>query len=164
MATSVVAGLKGNSSAKLEAIRKRVAEVDKLLRKEAKIAVGLPRNSMPYPDGTSVIMVAFWNEFGTKTIAERAFLRTAASKNNAAWLKLARDIYTKAVAKNKDPYEFLPLLGARMQLDVQKSIDSGAWEPNQGAYGKFKASKGKTKPLIMTGHLRGSIRYVLRPS
>jgi len=145
-----------------EAVKKRVDEVQRLLEKGAKVAVGLPRNSMPYPDGTSVIMVGFWNEFGTKFTHERAFLRTAARENRDAWLALSRDIYKRAVAKNKDPNDFLSILGQRMEADVKRSIDSGAWEPNQGAYGEWKLSKGKTKPLIVSGHLRGSIRYVIR--
>lgn len=159
MATGVKAQLiKGDP----EAIRKRLAALERKLKKVPNIAVGLPRNSMPYPDGTSVIMVAFWNEFGTEHIHERAFLRTAAHNNRDKWLKLTRDIFRKAIEKDKDPADYFNLIGEVMQSDVQKSIDSGAWEPNQGAYAAWKTAKGKTKPLILTGHLRGSIRYVVR--
>lgn len=159
MATSVQAGLiKGNP----ELVRKRLASLESKLKKVPNIAVGLPANSMPYPDGTSVVMVAFWNEFGTENIAERSFLRTAAHVNRDKWLKLTRKIFEQAIAKDKNPADFFPLIGQVMQADVQKSIDSGAWEPNQGAYGAWKKAQGKTKPLIFSGHLRGSIRYVVR--
>lgn len=143
---------------------KLVDRITKLWRQPVKVAVGLPRNSLPYPDGTSVVMVGVWNEFGTKFATERPWLRTAAAKHNKAWLKLAEDIYRRSIAKDKDPQQFMPLLGQQMEADVKASIDSGAWEPNQGAYGAWKLKTGKTKPLILTGHMRGSVRYVLRES
>lgn len=143
---------------------KLVDRLTKLLDKPPKIAVGLPRDSTPYPDGTSVIMVGFWNEFGTENIPERPFLRTTANQKREEWLKLAKDIYTRAIKKNKNPTDFMSLLGERMENDIKAGIDSGPWEENQGWYKEWKLSKGKTKPLIVTGHLRGSIRYVVRKS
>lgn len=142
--------------------RKIMAKLSKSLKGNPRIVVGLPSNSMPYPDGTSVVQVGFWNEFGTDKIPERPFLREALRQNKEEWLKLSRKLYKKAIKEGVPPENVLGILGAQMQLDVQKSLDSGAWEPNAPAYAKFKAKSGKTKPLIVTGHLRGSIRWAIR--
>lgn len=139
-----------------------LARMTKILKRDTDLAVGLPKNALPYPDGTSVVLVGFWNEFGTEYIPERAFLRTALAQNRRQWLALAALVYEKALKQNKDPRLLMRVVGEQMQLDVQKSIDSGAWEPNQGQYAEWKLSKGKTKPLINTGHMRGSIRYEIR--
>lgn len=139
-----------------------LARITKLLKKDTDLAVGLPKDALPYPDGTSVVLVGFWNEFGTRYTPERAFLRTALAMNRRQWLALAALAYEKAIRQNKDPRLMMKVVGKQMQLDVQKSIDSGAWEPNQGTYAEWKLARGKTKPLINTGHLRGSVRYVLR--
>lgn len=145
----------------LEKTLKELARITKLLKIEYTLAVGLPSNALPYPDGTSVVMVGFWNEFGTKYVPERSFLRNALRDNRAKWMKLAREVYTAAVKRGTDPRKAIQVVGEAMQLDVQVSIDSGAWEPNTGAYAEWKAARGKNKPLINTGHMRGSIRYVI---
>lgn len=158
----VKAGKVKKGDVSLAETRKVIEKLAKLLKGNPRIVVGLPSNSLPYPDGTSVVMVAFWNEFGTKVIPERPFLREALRQNRNSWLKLARKLYKKAIKEGVAFDSVLGLLGAQMQLDVQKSLDSGAWEPNAPDYAKFKAKTGKTKPLIVTGHLRGSIRWAIR--
>lgn len=144
-------------------IRKRVTDMTKIFEKMPRIAVGLPKNSMLYPDGTSVIMVGFWNEFGSTdgAVPSRPWLRTGAHNNREAWVAMARKIVARCLEKNVDPTNHFALLGLRMENDIKTSIDSGAWEPNQGAYGKWKEARGKTKPLIVTGHMRASVRYVI---
>ena len=46
------------------------------------VGVGFNKDSLPYPDGTSVHMVATQNEFGSKSkrIPERSFLRSNHTK------------------------------------------------------------------------------------
>lgn len=154
-------------SVDFEVAKKRLAELEDMFgKKMPKIAVGLPRDSMPYPDGTSVIMVGFWNEFGTKEgteagIVARPWLRTGAHENRDAWIALARRIVKSCIQKGTDPMNAFALLGHRMETDIKLSISEGAWEPNKGAYAAAKAAKGKTKPLIVTGHMRQSVRYVI---
>lgn len=148
----------------LAATRKLIDKIAKTLKGKTTLAVGLPSNSLPYPDGTSVVLVGFWNEFGTERIPERPFLREGLRQNREQWLKLARKLYAKALREGVPPENVMRLLGEQMQIDIQKSLDSGAWEPNAPDYAKAKAKKGKTKPLIVTGHLRGSIRWVMRKS
>lgn len=143
--------------------KKLLEDMKRGLKKMPTIAVGLPKDSTPYPDGTSVVMVGFWNEFGSidGAVPARPWLRTGAHNNKDKWINLARDICKRAIAKGKDPAEFMALLGQQMQADIQASIDSGSWEPNRGQYAAYKVAKGKEKPLIFTGHMRASVRYVV---
>lgn len=147
----------------LEEMRKRVEDAAKLFSKMPKITVGLPRDSTPYPDGTSVIMVGFWNEFGSMdgVVPARPWLRTGAAENKDKWIDMARRIVKKCIEQGKDPLNHFALLGLQMERDIKASIDEGQWEPNQGQYAAWKAAHGKEKPLIVTGHLRASVRYVI---
>ncbi len=151
-----------------EVMKKRIAELETMFRKRMpKIAVGLPRDSLPYPDGTSVIMVGYWNEYGSEAtgrgggIVARPWLRTGAHENREAWVALAGRIIKSCVQKGTDPMNAFALLGLRMENDIKLSISEGAWEPNKGAYAEAKAAQGKTKPLILTGHMRQSVRYAI---
>lgn len=155
---------KGNPN--FEAMKKRIEETKaKVFDKMPLIVVGLPKNSTPYPEGTSVVMVGFWNEFGSMdgAVPARPWLRTGANDNRDAWIKMARDIVKRCIVAGKDPLNHFSLLGLRMEADIKNSISEGEWEPNQGAYAAWKLSKGKTKPLIVTGHMRASVRYVIYP-
>ena len=149
---------------KLEKARARIDALSKMLNAGdgARVAVGLPQDSTPYPDGTSVLMVGFWMEFGTKYSPERSFLRDSVLQYREQWIGLARKLQQKAIKESRPISDFLPVLGQQMQIDVQTKIDSGPWEPNQGDYALWKQAEGKTKPLIVSGHLRASIRYVVR--
>lgn len=148
-----------------EVTRKKVDELTKMFKERMpRLAVGLPKGSMPYPDGTSVIMVGFWNEFGSAdgVVPARAWLRTGAHKNRDKWLQTARRIMKALVKSGKDPVNAFALLGHQMEGDIKDSISpGGTWEPNQGSYGAWKLSKGYTKPLVVTGHMRASVRYVI---
>lgn len=145
-------------------IRKRVEELTKMFEERMpKIAVGLPKDSTPYPDGTSVIMVGFWNEYGSTdgVVPARPWLRTGAHNNRDEWLKLARRIIKKCIETGQDPINRFALLGLKMEADIKKSIETGDWESNQGAYAAWKVKHGYTKPLMVTGHMRASVRYVI---
>lgn len=157
-------------SADFEVMKQRIEATAKMFKdRMPNIQVGLPKNSTPYPDGTSVIMVGFWNEFGSDdgAVPSRPWLRNGAHKNRDEWIALARRIVKSCIQKGTDPINAFALLGLRMENNIKASIVEGPWEPNQGAYAAAKAAKGKTKPLIVTGHMRASVRYIItegRPS
>lgn len=145
---------------------KTKAKVDSLTKmfktRVPRVRVGLPSNSTPYPDGTSVIMVGFWNEYGSEDgeIPARPWLRTGAHKNRDKWIATARRIMKRCVQTERDPVNAFALLGLQMEADIKASITDGAWAPNQGAYKEWKEARGYTKPLQVTGHMRASVRYV----
>jgi hypothetical protein len=153
---------KGNPD--FAAIKQKVDDMKtKVFDKMPTIAVGLPKNSTPYPDGTSVIMVGFWNEFGTQdgVVPSRPWLRTGANDNRDKWIAMARRIVKKCLQTGQNPLNHFALLGLQMEADIKNSIAAGEWEPNQGAYAAWKLSKGYTKPLMVTGHMRASVRYII---
>lgn len=146
------------------ATRKKVEELTKMFKERMpRIAVGLPKNSTPYPDGTSVIMVGFWNEYGSTdgVVPSRPWLRTGAHNNRDKWLQTARRIMKACVKNGKDPVNAFAILGLQMEADIKNSIATGDWEDNQGAYAAWKVKHGYTKPLMVTGHMRASVRYVI---
>lgn len=147
-----------------EVTKKKVDELTKMFKERMPmLSVGLPKGSLPYPDGTSVIMVGFWNEFGSADgeIPARAWLRTGAHENRDKWVQMARRIVKKSVQSGKNPINAFALLGHQMESDIKNSIAAGEWAPNQGAYGEWKQAHGYTKPLMVTGHMRASVRYVI---
>ena len=50
----------------------------------AHVKVGVLENSK-YPDGTPVPLVAFWNEYGTRTAPPRPFFRDTIEQNKKNW-------------------------------------------------------------------------------
>lgn len=163
MGTKVIAKVvKGSPN--FEATKKRIDDLSKMFATRVpRIRVGLPKNSMPYPGGPSVIMVGFWNEYGTEDggIPSRPWLRTGAHKHREEWIAMARRIVKRCVETGRDPVNAFALLGQRMEADIKDSIENGVWEPNQGWYKEWKEARGKNKPLIVTGHLMASVRYII---
>jgi hypothetical protein len=83
------------------------------------VDVGFMGNAT-YPDGTSVVMVAFWNEFGKggKQPA-RPFMRKTVVNKEREW---GQEIVALLRATNYDGFRTLSLLGEEMQADVVDSI------------------------------------------
>lgn len=163
MATKLIAKVK-KGSPNFEATKKRIDELSVMFATRVpRVRVGLPKNSTPYPDGTSVIMVGFWNEYGTEDgmIPSRPWLRTGAHENRDKWIATARRIVKRCVQTGRDPVNAFALLGAQMESDIKASITDGAWAPNQGWYAEWKERRGYTKPLMVTGHMRASVRYII---
>lgn len=109
-----------------------------------------------YKDGTTVLQVATWQEFGTETIPERSFLR--------AWFDIERVkiqasmvAISKAILSGKYTREQgLNLLGLRWVGEIQKRMSNRIPPPLAPA---TIARKGSDVPLIDTGQLRASIKH-----
>lgn len=126
------------------------------MRGQHHVKVGLPKGSNPYPDGTDVIAVGVYNEFGTERIPERSFLRSGIANNRATYRKLNRGSLQKIRAEKLTIAQGLGRLGIQAQNDVQDQIVEASAPPNHPA---TIAAKGSSNPLIDTGHLRQSITY-----
>jgi len=126
------------------------------LKAPAHIDVGILDTGEAEADGTSVLDVALWNEFGTATIPERSFIR--------AWFDEAepalREDFTKLMqgvaAGKRTRAEVLDLMGQRMVGQVQARMSAGIPPPNKPATVR---RKGSSTPLIDTGVLRSSVTY-----
>lgn len=126
------------------------AALSKYKDMNASVRVGVLENAT-YPDGTPVAMVAFWNEYGTRTSPVRAFFRTTVSENKKNWVLSVQNL----MKIHNDPKQVMGLIGVHMQEQIVQSINTWSDPPNS-AY--TIAKKGSSKPLIETGVLMRSIK------
>ena len=133
---------------------KKVGSLSKALSKykemNASVRVGVLENAT-YPDGTPVAMVAFWNEYGTRTSPVRAFFRTTVSEQKKNWVLSVQNL----MKIHNDPKQVMGLIGVHMQEQIVQSINTWSDPPNS-AY--TIAKKGFDKPLVETGVLMRSIK------
>ena len=133
---------------------KRVGSLSAALSKykdmNASVRVGVLENAT-YPDGTPVAMVAFWNEYGTRTSPVRAFFRTTVSENKKNWVLSVQNL----MKMHNNPQQVMGLIGVNIQEQLVHSINTWSDPPNS-AY--TIAKKGSSKPLIETGVLMRSIK------
>lgn len=102
-------------------------------------------------------VIAAIHEFGLGDIPQRSFLRSAYDENLPMIDKMIQRVANGAVF-GLGTNATLNQLGNVVQGMVQRKIVDGPFVPNSPATIKRKKS---SKPLIDTGHLRQSIRYVI---
>lgn len=133
---------------------KRVGSLSAALSKykdmNASVRVGV-LESATYPDGTPVAMVAFWNEYGTRTSPVRAFFRTTVSENKKNWVLSVQNL----MKIHNDPKQVMGLIGVHMQEQIVQSINTWSDPPN-APY--TIAKKGFDKPLVERGIMMRSIK------
>ena len=102
-------------------------------------------------------VIAAIHEFGLGDMPQRSFLRSAYDENLPVIDKMIQRVANGAVF-GLGTNAALNQLGNVVQGMVQRKIVDGPFVPNSHATIKRKKS---SKPLIDTGHLRQSIRYVI---
>lgn len=102
-------------------------------------------------------VIAAIHEFGLGDMPQRSFLRSAYDENLPMIDKMIQRVANGAVF-GLGTNAALNKLGNVVQGMVQRKIVDGPFVPNSPATIKRKKS---SKPLIDTGHLRQSIRYVI---
>ncbi len=121
-----------------------------------RVSVGVQADAGASKDGTLISEYAGYNEFGTKQIPSRPFMRTAFD-SNVPVLNSTIETLTKAVQDGrKTPDEAAGLLGELHQGQVQKQIGSNMPPPNSPA---TVERKGSSKTLIDNGTMRQAIRW-----
>jgi len=126
------------------------AALSKYKDMNASVRVGVLENAT-YPDGTPVAMVAFWNEYGTRTSPVRAFFRTTVSEQKKNWVLSVQNL----MKMHNDPKQVMGLIGVHMQEQIVQSINTWSDPPNS-AY--TIAKKGFDKPLVERGIMMRSIK------
>ncbi len=117
---------------KIKALQQRAAGA-----KGARVKIGLPKDANAYPDGTSVVAVGVYHEFGTSVHAEQSFLRAGIKKGIPRYKRLNRANLIAVLAGEKTAEEAMGELGLLAEGDVVAMIDK--------------------LPLVDTGHLKQSI-------
>lgn len=105
--------------------------------------------------------VATFNEFGTHSIPARPFMAQAFDKNVAAIKSFVAKRLDDVHSGKGTALGGLKLIGEFFKGKVQETISNGDFEPNAPA--TLAAKYPKTRPLIDTGRLRGSINYEVKP-
>ncbi len=153
------------------------SNASELLKRLEKVAVyvGLPSDSDPYPNGTSVVQVGTDHEFGsdrprtyisprmnTVTVSgvpERSFLRSTAKENRKQWANNVKREVSDIIRMNSDTTTMMSRVGIKAAADVRKKIVAINDPANSP---QVIAEKGSSNPLIDTGHLLNSITYDVR--
>lgn len=104
---------------------------------------------------------ATYNEFGTKHIPERSFLRSTYDEQIGKWQKQLEQGISAIVNMRADANRVWDLLGIKATQDVQRKLRSNVPPPNSPATIRQKGA-GKTT-LFDTGALLRSITYEVRP-
>lgn len=108
-----------------------------------------------YEDGTSVVDVASWHEFGKGHNPQRSFIRAWFDENSAANKNFVRQQAKQQLQGRQTMQRSLELLGLRAVGGMQKRIASGRIKPPLSE--ATIRRKGSSVPLVDTGQLRSSI-------
>ena len=137
----------------------------KFLAKMAEIAGGVKAGILggaTTTDGKSIAEYAVYNEFGTKNIPSRPFMRTVAKEKPKKWVS-SMVAHIKGKATKPEAWKgALVLAGESMKSDIKDSIQNGSWTPNAPATIAAKKRKGKVEPdhpLIDTGQMLAAVSY-----
>jgi hypothetical protein len=118
--------------------------------------VGLLEGEPPYPDGLTVADVGFFNEFGTKFIPERPWMRGWFDANKPRILKQMKILYQAVVDGRMKAKRALALLGEWVQAELRKSIIDLKSPPNALITILRKKS---SNPLVDTGQMLNSVHH-----
>lgn len=116
------------------------------------------RNISNKQDAT-VAQYAFYNEFGTEKIPQRSFMRTAFDENLSKVESAIESEYQKVLSGSMSADVMLGRIGLLMTNFVQRKIRSIFSPPNSPI---TIARKKSSKPLIDTGRMINSVRFVIQ--
>lgn len=120
------------------------------------IVAGVLKNAGKEPNGAKLVDVAFWNEYGTKNIPSRPFVRLTHENNRQKWGDLSEKVCDDIVAR-RGYTPTLNFLGETMVKDTQKIFGDKS-KLTHNAPSTIRR-KGHDKPLIDKGKLQKSIDY-----
>lgn len=133
------------------------------------VKVGIVKPTTNSVTGDNIAEYAFFNEFGTRNIKPRPFMRLTAERHSKEWAQL----FIQVTGNNliRDPHvarQAFALIGQRAVEDMQATIKSNVPPPNKPSTLKRKMERpnGKTKgayvgTLYDTGEMAQSIAFKL---
>jgi len=132
-----------------------VRELKNLDGKE--INAGILKDAGKSEEGVSLVNIAIWNEYGTKHIPSRPFVRIASDENRKQWGDTVADGVGKVIDRQIKWRKCCDMVGVRMKDDIKKVIgDKSKLAPNAPS---TIARKGHDKPLIDTGLMKSKVNY-----
>jgi len=109
----------------------------------------------------TVAEYATYNEFGTKDIPQRSFLRSTYDEQIGKWERQLENGIKGIINMNSDASRVWRDLGLKAERDIQKKLSSNIAPENKASTIRQKGS-GKTT-LFDTGLLYRSITHEVRP-
>lgn len=130
-------------------------KVESLIRGSGtRIQVGILKGSGSV-DGATIADIAFWNEFGTKRIPERPFLRSTYAEQKKTVLTKMVKAMQKTLKGGNLATEF-GKVGQWYEDRVKETITNLSDPPNAESTKRIKKS---SNPLIDTGRMRATVRH-----
>lgn len=117
------------------------------------------KNGRKQKPGLSVAEYAAKNEFGTREIPQRSFMRTAFDENINKIEEVAADQYGKIIDGDIAIKQGLGIIGQVITAMIQRKIQAIVFPPNSP---RTIAIKGSSKPLIDFGQMVKSVTYAIR--
>lgn len=150
---------------KIKVTEKNKGEWDKFRKrmksvKGSYVSIGIFEGAGEYEDGTSVIQVGFWNEFGTENIPSRPFIRSALDGKVGLINKWREDLVHQIMEGKITPEKALESLGFRIRELIKNNINSNMPPPNAASTAAHKQAQGiAPRTLVETTLLLRSIEY-----
>lgn len=110
----------------------------------------------PTRSETTLAEVAWYNEFGTKRIPARSFIRSTHDEQRGRLRAMKRTLARKLAKREISIEAALAILGTFMKAKQIQKIDRLRTPPNRPS---TKRRKRSSNPLVDLGQLKGSIQY-----
>lgn len=132
------------------------------------VKVGIIERSTNSHTGESIGFYAACNEFGTKNIPARPFMRMTAEKHMREWARLFRSVTSDKLIENPGiAKRAFAAIGRVAMADMRDMIKSSMPPPNAKPYAEWKAKKpgsesgGYAGTLVYTGQMLQTINFRL---
>jgi hypothetical protein len=112
-------------------------------------------------EGTDLLDIAIYNEFGTETIPSRPFMRQTANENRQKAGEVGERYYQMILTGQMTPFKALRGIGQWYEGVNRKSLRETPWTPNAPATIAKKRLRSD-KPLVDKGRLVSTIRSEVR--
>lgn len=136
--------------------KKYVAEINKLISKE--VHIGYQAGDNAYDDGTDLVDVVAYNEFGTSTIPARPFMKQS-FENHPDKLNAECGAAVASINNGGSAEAALTRIGVFAKGLIQEEIVEGGFAPNAPSTIR---KKGSAQPLIDTGFMRENVNYFIK--
>ena len=142
------------------------------------VKIGFFEEAKNSETGEQIAFYAFCNEFGTRDIPARPFMRMTAEKHSKEWARLFVQVTGNQIIRDpKIAARAFEAVGKIARADMQDMILSNVPPPNAPAYAEWKRNKpattkkgkstttgaagGYTGTLVYTGQMLQSVMYRL---
>ena len=120
------------------------------------VVAGMLRDSGKASNGANYVDIAAWNEYGTRRIPSRPFIRISADTNKQAWTKLAQQCVNNVI-DGDSPRDVAQVVGHRMVKDIREVFgDTSKLKANAPS---TIAKKGRNEPLVYSGEMRRRVNF-----